>query len=201
MLFKNWKQDKMDAKVSACAPLEAVPGSKYYDFLGKVSEIGPEMDNYEVVEPAFCESKQTWLIDLIRINQKGANVMAKKMVQYDALPEEFEALPQAVQNAVAFWAHNTKLGDWSLDRVEDFNIYVRPILNDEYETYIVVRIEDKYGSVFQGRVKYEALCDTYASLIENTKKAVEEADSLSFHNCGFRTVTFTTKNWEWQSSF
>lgn len=67
MLFREWKKDKMEAKVSACAPLEAMPGTKYYDFLGKVSEIGPEMDDYEVVDPAFCKSEQTWIIDLFKM--------------------------------------------------------------------------------------------------------------------------------------
>ena len=66
MLFREWKKDKMEAKVSACAPLEAMQGDRYYDFCGRVAEIGPEMDDYEVIDPTFVKSKQTWIIDLVK---------------------------------------------------------------------------------------------------------------------------------------
>lgn len=83
MKFKDWKKDKLEEFVSAF-DWAATKGSKYYDFLGKVSEIGPEMDNYEVSEPVYREvktfpkgmklpkeleeKKAFWLIELIPAN-------------------------------------------------------------------------------------------------------------------------------------
>ena len=127
--------------------------------------------------------------------------MATKYSQFNkALPEEFKALPQAVKEAVAFWAHNTFQNERHEDEVEGFRISVSPIVGSDYETYIVVRVTEQGHTRFQGWVLFSLLGDIYASLMEATKKAIEEEEKRSFTllaPTGFRVVKCSTNHWEW----